>query len=421
MCTQRDIFRRERFGGFYYSRRSRETIAFPLDYTDFLIETTRRPAGQVLAEERDRYAAIRECWEQTGEQWQRDGILDPARVCQARVVVNQPPPGVLGAPLATSFEITERCNLRCRHCYVERDAKPLPAVSVAALERAFAQLDGAGSPAITLSGGEPLLRQDVWDILDRARQHHLEIKFCTNANLVDAAAARRLVEYPIHTFSISLDGGTPESHDQMRGAGNFEQVARGVRALRDAGAAKIMLRVTVTASNLATLSDFAAVGDHWGVDAISFRPYRFNGAAIDSTLLVARSTYDLAVRRLELGWQGRCRGIFGQSLTTRAPGFAAYIPRFGCNGGHGTLAVKADGAVVACATVRMADDWNLEQHSLLDCWYRAPSIARWRQLQAPARCRACASLDLCGGGCRARALALRQGIDGPDPWGCTEA
>ncbi|MBN2361303.1 MAG: radical SAM protein [Deltaproteobacteria bacterium] len=419
MRAPADIFRLESFGGFYYSRRTRETVAFPAAYADFLLETTRRPADRILRDDRDRFAQIRRRRKRTLEQWQRDGILDAELRCRARVVANRPPSGVLGAPLATSFEITERCNLRCQHCYVERGAARRPEVSPAVLGRAFAELDRAGSPAVTLSGGEPLMRRDVWEILDRARDHQLEIKFCTNATLVDRVAARRLVCYPIHTFSISLEGASAAVHDRGRGSGNFERVARGVALLRDAGAARIMLRITVTSHNLATLPEIAAVGDGWGVDAISFRPYRYNGAALDSTLVVERAAYDRAMRRLKRGWRARCKGVFGRSLPTRSPSFARYVPRFGCIGGNGTLSVKADGSGVACATVRSSGEWNLEQHSLIDCWYRDPAINRWRQMQAPAVCRDCDRLAECGGGCRARAYAMGQGIAGPDPWCCS--
>ncbi|MFH1808307.1 MAG: radical SAM protein [Pseudomonadota bacterium] len=418
MRERSDILRLESFGGFYYSRRSRDTTALPVEYADLLLEATRRPAAQVLREDRSHFAVIRRRGKRTLQEWQRDGLLDAEGLCHARIVANRPPTGVLGAPLATSFELTERCNLSCQHCYVERCTPGSAEVSPATLGLAFAALARAGSPGITLSGGEPLARQDLWEILDRARDQQMDIKFCTNGTLVDRPCARRLVRYPIHTFSISLDGATPEIHDSVRGAGNFEQVARGVRHLRAAGAARILLRLTVNARNLGTLADVAAVGDAWGVDAVSFRPFRYNGAALDASLVVNRQTYDLALRRLRRRWRGQCKGIFGSSLPARAPRFAGYIPRFGCNGGHGTLSVKADGSVVACASVRAPDEWKLAQHDLIEAWYEAPSIRRWRSLEAPGECASCAHLDRCGGGCRARAQALGLGIEGVDTWCC---
>jgi len=421
MPSPPDIFRRESFGGFYYSRQTRETIAFPQEHADFLLQATLRPAPQILEREAtSSFSNVRRRGQRTLDEWRASGILDDELMCRARVVNNRPPEGVLGAPLATSFEITERCNLRCPHCYVERGTLARHEVSPAALGRAFGDLDRAGSPAITISGGEPLLRRDLWKILDRARDHQLDVKLCTNATRIDDSIAARLLDYPIHTFSVSLDGPTEAVHDGVRGAGNFDQVAAGVRALRQAGAARIMLRVTVTAHNINSLASYAALGERWEVDAVSFRPFRFNGAALDPALVVERSAYDLALLALERGWRGEVKASFGSSLPTRAPAFARYIPRFGCNGGNGTLAVKADGSVVACATVRMPGEWSLKQRGLLDCWYHAPSIQRWRQLRAPEECRGCVQLAGCGGGCRARAQALGQGLEGPDLWCCSD-
>jgi len=421
MPQRPDIFRRESFGGFYYARGSRETIAFPQEHADFLLQCTLRPASQVLEEELpSSFSNIRRRAQPTLDEWRASGILDDELMCRARVHTNHPPADVLGAPLATSFELTERCNLHCPHCYVERGTLARQELSPAALGRAFKDLDRAGSPGVTLSGGEPLLRRDIWEILDRARDHQLDVKLCTNATRLDKPTARRLVGYPIHTFSVSLDGPCAEVHDRVRGAGNFDQVDRGVMALRDAGAAKIMLRITVTAHNLDSLAGYAELGDSWKVDAVSFRPFRFNGAALDPTLVVSREDYDQAMQELERSWSGECRASFGSSLPTRAPAFAGYIPRFGCNGGNGTLSVKADGSVVACATVRTPGEWNLKQHDLLESWYHAPSIRQWRQLSTPEQCLACDRLAGCGGGCRARAQALNQGLAGPDLWCCCE-
>lgn len=419
MQTRHDFLRIEHFGGFYYSRETRQTTALPHEYADFLLQTTLRPATRVLeTEAKDSFPTIRRLIQPTLDDWRTSGVLDEEFRCRARVVRNHPPVGVLGAPVATSFEITERCNLRCMHCYVDRRTSARREVTPTALAMAFEELERAGSPAITLSGGEPLIRRDVWEILDRAMDRQLDVKFCTNATQIDRPVAQRLVRYPIHTYSVSLDGPTAEVHDSIRGTGNFDRVFRGVKALRDAGAPNVMLRITVTARNIDNLAGYATVGDIWPVDAISFRPFRFNGAAREPALVVSRPSYDRAVRLLERRWQGKARGIFGSSLPTRSPGFAPYIPRFGCNGGNGTLSVKADGSVVACATVRTPDEWNLERRGLLECWYGAPSIQRWREIQAPDECLRCNELDRCGGGCRARAQSMGRGLGGADPWCC---
>src|SRR6185295_16974053 len=113
----------------------------------------------------------------------------------------------LRGPLVTNFQLTQACNLRCEHCFVDVTAKPNPAeLSTAQVFSVFAELATAGSPIVILAGGEPMLRRDFWEIAEGIGDFGIDAALCTNATLITPKNAARLARSGIRWYSISLDG-----------------------------------------------------------------------------------------------------------------------------------------------------------------------------------------------------------------------
>lgn len=148
-----------------------------------------------------------------------------------------------------AYNCTRRCNLRCLHCYSVSDAGCGESEMTTEQAKAFlGQLKEAGVPVCLFSGGEPLLRTDLFDLLGEARRIGLPTVISTNGTQIDADAARRLHEANLRYVGVSLDGQEP-FHDRFRQVkGSFQAALHGIEHCRKAGL-RTGLRFTITQAN----------------------------------------------------------------------------------------------------------------------------------------------------------------------------
>jgi radical SAM protein with 4Fe4S-binding SPASM domain len=158
------------------------------------------------------------------------------------------------------WNLTRTCNLKCVHCYTSSEAKRYP--DELPTETCMAVLDDLAEfkvPAVLFSGGEPLVRPDLFELAAHARSKGLHVVLSTNGTLIDAEKARRLKELEFAYVGISLDSAIPAIHDQFRGVeGAFNRTMRGFRHCVEAGQ-KVGLRLTLTrhtCENLDMIFDF---------------------------------------------------------------------------------------------------------------------------------------------------------------------
>ena len=149
-----------------------------------------------------------------------------------------------------TIEITKRCNLRCRHCYLAA-GEPNPAeLTGAEIKDLISQARDLGATFTNLSGGEPLLHPDCFALLEHIGALGLQSIIGTNATLVTAEVARRLADLPM-IVQVSLDGTSSETHDAVRGPGAFRRTMQGLDNLQQAGmAGRVSLAFTAMAGNV---------------------------------------------------------------------------------------------------------------------------------------------------------------------------
>lgn len=149
------------------------------------------------------------------------------------------------------WELTARCNLRCRHCRAEAQERGVAGeLSTDEALGVAAAIRQAGDPILVLTGGEPLMREDFFDLARACCGAFSRVALATNGTMVDDALARRIVEVGIRRVSVSLDGATSGTHDRFRGvAGNYDAAWRGYDALARAGAS-LQANATVAAHNV---------------------------------------------------------------------------------------------------------------------------------------------------------------------------
>lgn len=174
-------------------------------------------------------------------------------------------------PLRLVFwETTTACNLACVHCRRLDVSRKLSADDLNP-EQAMAfvrSLPQTGRPILVFSGGEPMMRPDLFDLAEEAQRLDLPTALATNGTIMNEAVARRIVEVGIQRVSMSFDGPTPEIHDQFRGIdGAFESTVRGFRELRRNGMS-MQINTTVARHNYRQLDDMYKLALDLGADAL---------------------------------------------------------------------------------------------------------------------------------------------------------
>ena len=183
-------------------------------------------------------------------------------------------------PIAV-FNCTARCNLRCLHCYSSSD--PTCARDELSTEQAkafLAQLPAANVPVVLFSGGEPLLREDLFELMAEARRLKLRTVISTNGTLITPDVAQRLAQTELSYVGISLDGQEP-FHDKFRQVpGSFRKAIQGMENCRAAGL-RTGLRFTITKANSPQVLPIFDIAVETGIRRICFYHLIPSGRASD--------------------------------------------------------------------------------------------------------------------------------------------
>ena len=150
-----------------------------------------------------------------------------------------------------AWEVTRNCNLSCIHCRASASKGPFPdELDADASLTLLDQISEAGKPVVILTGGEPLLRTDIFELARHGTRKGLRMVMAPNGTLITEAIAREMAEAGIQRISISLDGATKESHDRFRQVdGAFEGALRGIKWAKKAGV-DFQINTTITLQNL---------------------------------------------------------------------------------------------------------------------------------------------------------------------------
>ncbi|MFA4837423.1 MAG: radical SAM protein, partial [Dehalococcoidia bacterium] len=171
-----------------------------------------------------------------------------------------------------AWEITKRCNLFCAHCRAA--ARDVAYHGELSTGECFAVIDSileAGKPILILTGGEPLLRPDAFEIAKYATGRGLRVVLGTNGTLITTEAAALMKEAPISRIGVSLDFPNPEMQDKFRGkTGAFESAVRGIKEAQKAGIG-VQINSTITRMNVSCLDDLLGLALELG--AVAFHPF----------------------------------------------------------------------------------------------------------------------------------------------------
>ncbi|QJQ06089.1 heme d1 biosynthesis radical SAM protein NirJ [Undibacterium piscinae] len=335
------------------------------------------------------------------------------------------------------WNLIRRCNLTCKHCYsISADKDFAGELSTAEVNATMDDLKDFRVPVLILSGGEPLLRPDIYEIARRAKQMGFYVGLSTNGTLIDESNIAQIAEIGFDYVGISLDG-MRETHDEFRRKqGAFDASLHGVRLCRDAGI-KIGVRFTLTQDNAHDLPALLKLVEDEGIDKFYLSHLNYAGRGNknrgrDAFLQTTRNAMDLL---FDTCWDYLQRGLEKEFVTgnndadgvyllqwvrarfpEREAALRAKLAQWGGNSSGVNVANIDNLGVVHPDTF-----WwhyplgNVRERKFSDIWTDVsdPLMAGLKAVprKIKGRCGECSYFDVCGGNTRVRALQLTD-----DPW-----
>jgi len=323
------------------------------------------------------------------------------------------------------WHLTERCNLRCRHCYqTDRGSGELPraeirevADEVSELLEDWAETYGiVFSPSFTITGGEPFLRADLFECVSELEGRGFELYLLSNGTLIDREKAKLLKEHGFRGVQISIEGPEPV-HDAIRGHGSFRKAMAGAAQVISAGI-PVTLNVTLSKLNSDYLGDLARLASGAGARlGLSRLVPSGRGKALADAMLSPLELRDLYRKAFALEKEGLeivtgdpiASQMKAQSDGDHSSGESlSHLPAGGCAAGVSGLTLLPDGTITPCRRLPIPLG-NVRKDSLREVWSLSPVLARLRQRAAySGKCRICSRWSGCRG-CRAVAYAMSEG------------
>jgi len=350
-------------------------------------------------------------------------------------------PQLLDAPFLVVWNLTDACNLRCRHCYQEAGSKKKDELSTDEKLKVVEELAEAGVVSIAFSGGEPLMAKDFFDVAAKVKEEGMHLAIATNGTLISSDMAKKLKTVGTDYIEVSLDFAEAESHDDFRGVkGAFEKTLQGIRNCVKEGI-YTCIATTATKLNLHQMPRIIDLAKQLKVKrfiAFNFIPSGRGSDAVQLDLTAEEREQLLkqlfaaneggSIEALSTAPQYASVSLESSGGVNVAPthfyvGKASWdlkvLAEFigGCGAGRLYCALQPNGDVSPRVFMPNLRIGNLRKQRFMDIWHHSQVLARLRdRVSLKGNCGKCEFKFICGG-CRARALAYLNDILAPDP-GC---
>lgn len=349
-------------------------------------------------------------------------------------------PFKLAAPFLVVWNYTNACNLRCQHCY-QSASKPLPdELNLDEKLNVIDQLAENDVVALAISGGEPIMGADFFEVASYASSKNMFISIATNGTLLTEKIVNKLVECGVKYMEISLDSAAPANHDSFRGmTGAWNRTIQGIKNAVSHDELFVCIASTITRNNFGEVNELIDLAGELGTKrflAFNFIPTgnATNIQDIDLTPVMREELLETLYHRLKSG---------SLEVMTTAPQFArvcmsksmdivatAHFGTYetadktrclaefigGCGAGRLYCAIQPNGIVTPCVYMPIVVG-DLRNERFIDIWENSGTLKRLRSRdELLGNCGVCNFKNVCGG-CRARAYAYSGNINGFDT-GC---
>ncbi len=329
-----------------------------------------------------------------------------------------------------SWNITRRCNLRCSHCYLpayEEGETPAtthsPELTTEEALKVIDQIAVVNPEAmLILSGGEPLLREDLYELAGYASSRGMMVVLGTNGLLIDDDVVCKLKQSGVTGVSISLDSVDPEIHDSMRSLpGSWKSAENAIKTCHQHGLA-VQVNTTTTQNNYKEIpeliefsktlgakvfSPFFLVCTGRGEEVTDITPEQYE--EILSFVVESQGKHDGIMIRT------RCAPTFRRILYQKNPDSPLLKLDTGrCLAGIHYCRITPEGDVTPCPYMPLPAG-NIKEQSFEDIWRNSAEFVSLRTPSLKGKCGACEFQRICVG-CRARAFAFHEDCMDEDPW-----
>lgn len=311
-------------------------------------------------------------------------------------------------PSLISWNLTKKCNLKCPHCYLEAGRAADNELTTGECLGLIDEMKALGTEMVILTGGEPLLRKDIYDIASYASSQGLWVVMGTNGVLISDRVAQKMVECGVKGVGISIDSLNPAVHNSFRGGPNaWEYSVRALDICRAHGL-QVLVQTTVMALNyqeIPQLMNFTREKGAWSFN-LYFLVQTGRGQQLND--LSAAQTEDTLARLVDaqddyrpMLVRSKCAPHFKRIAYERG---LAGLESGGCMAGTQYGRITPEGDVTPCPYMNVVAG-NVREQDFSQIWHTSPVLEQLRDLkQLKGRCGACEFNELCGG-CRCRAYA----------------
>ncbi len=324
-------------------------------------------------------------------------------------------------PSLISWNLTQLCNLRCPHCYLSAGKKAEGELTTTECLALLPEMQALGTEMVILTGGEPLLRKDIFDIATGCSELGMWTVMGTNGVLLNDRVAQKMVECGIQGVAISLDSIDPAKHNKFRGGpDSWEHSVRALEVAKAHGL-EVLVQTTVMDFNrdeIPELIEFTRQKGAWSFNLYFLvqtgRGQRMNDLAAADTEALLGNLVDVQEDYKPMLVRSKCAPHFKRLAYQSGKGGHE---SGGCMAGTEYCRITPQGDVTPCPYMDVVAG-NVRQQSLTEIWHGSQVFAELRDLgQLKGRCGACEFNSLCGG-CRCRAHAAYGDYLAEDP-ACT--
>ena len=311
-------------------------------------------------------------------------------------------------PSLVSWNLTRKCNLRCPHCYLSAGKAADRELSTAECLSLLDELHALGTEMLILTGGEPLLRRDIYEIALKAGGLGMWVVMGTNGVLVTPRVARKMVECGVKGVGISIDSIDPDRHNRFRGSPKaWQHSVRALEICKSEGL-EVLVQTTVMQENydeIPALLDFAREHGAWAFN-LYFLVQTGRGKTMteltpDATDTMLSRLVDSQTAYKPMLVRSKCAPQFKQIAYARGKGG---MESGGCMAATEYCRITPEGDVTPCPYMDVVAGSVLET-SFTSIWQDSDVFAALRDPdRLSGRCGACEFKALCGG-CRCRAFA----------------
>ncbi len=345
-------------------------------------------------------------------------------------------------PRSVDIDITNECNLRCKYCYhftgpgdVQEDIAKDEWLDF------FEELGRCAVMDVYLGGGEPFFREDLKELIDGVVKNRMRFMLLSNGTLItDEIASYIASTMRCDSIQVSIDGGSPQTHDLSRGKGNFHRAVAGINVLRR-HQIPATVRVTINRHNVRDLDEIAKLL----LDDIGLQSFSCNSAGPMGLCRQNREEMELTVEdrqiamesllKLDKKYNGRINAAAGPLAEAKQWRMMEQARREGreqmpdrgslraCGGIMNKMAIRADGVMNPCSQMSHIELGRINRDDVTEVWQHHPELKRLRErvdipLSTFEFCKGCEYMRYCTGNCPALAYTTLKEDNHPSPNAC---